>query len=624
MIALPGLVASLAVLVPVLLLGTATSGQNPPPGGGLSVVSIDPAPHSVGISPVSPLLVRFSQPLDLDSLNADSIQVYGRWSGVMDGTLEPLGDGQLLLMRPAWPYQPGEQLTVTFSSGVTSTTGARLLGGFSANFWVAPAEGQGTFALEGVLSTRLEGEGLVQSYGIYAGDLDGDGAPDFSIPNETANDVRVLLNDGCGRYGDLDVYPLPAPSTPSANEGQDFDGDGDIDLAVANIEGDSMSVLRGDGAGGYLPPETVAAGDTPRALVTFDVEGDGDPDIITANRYSSDLCLFRNDGTGAFALPVLFEGGGDGETALAATDADNDGRVDLFVGHHLSASATILLNDGTGAFAVSDSAAVGDGPWMATAGDLTGDGFVDFATVDAWSNTLSVLLGDGAGGLSPGPVHPTGFWPIAVDFGDVEGDGDLDIVTSAISGGIWRLFWNDGSGSFPVTEDIPGGTVSSCATLVDDDRDGLLDIIGIDEVADEISLWRQVGGAPPGVQTASCEATLRLDAFALAAGFGGQRPHDLVPGEVLHIGVSGEPGATFGVLIGPPREPGLPSPFGLFNLAEPFAQVLGGVLDDDGEALLTVPLAPDLAPGLVACVQAYVGAPGAWTLSNPELGEVVP
>jgi|GEM_PF-2490751 len=612
--------ASATALCCCLFLMGAVQAQEAPAGVALSVLGVSPAPHATAASTVAPIVVRFSEPLDPATLLPGAVRVYGRWSGVRDGTLSLLAGGRRLLLQPARPRSPGEQLTLSLSSALRSRSGAALVGGFTSSFFCAPGTPlSSSFVLHDVLSTGLPGEGLVQSYGIYAGDLNGDGAPDFSIPNETANDVRVLLNDGCGGYAGPTLHGLPTGSTPSANEGQDFDGDGVIDLAVANIDGDSVSIMRGDGGGGFLAPQTVAAGESPRGLVVLDAEGDGDIDIVTANRGSSDLCLLRNDGAGVFLPAELFEGGGAGETALATADADGDGWGDLFVGMHDSAEVTLLLNDGSGGFSLSSSVATGAGPWMLTVGDVHNDGAVDVVSVEAWTNTASVLVGDGAGGLSAGPVLPTGFWPIAVDLGDLDGDGDLDLVTSSIASGIWRVFTNEGDGLFANFTDLPSGTASSCATLVDDDRDGLLDIVGIDEVADEISLWRHLEPQNPGVQSASCEATLRLDAMALSAGFGGRPAFHVRRGATLHLGLSGRPGVSVGLLLGPPVSAGLPSSAGLLNVGEPMEVALIATLDEWGEYRLPVPVGPAIPPGFSICMQALVGVPGAWQLSNPEL-----
>jgi hypothetical protein len=42
---------------------------------------------------------------------------------------------------------------------------------------------------------------LTQTYGAYAGDLDGDGWSDMILPNEESDDLRVFMNDGTGGYG---------------------------------------------------------------------------------------------------------------------------------------------------------------------------------------------------------------------------------------------------------------------------------------------------------------------------------------------------------------------------------------------------------------------------------------
>jgi hypothetical protein len=108
---------------------------------------------------------------------------------------------------------------------------------------------------------------------------------------------------------------LPNGSRPSTNEGADFDGDGIIDLAVGDITGNALSILLGNGTGGYRAHVTYPSGSGTRGLCVLDVEGDGDMDVVTANRVSSSLALHRNRGDGTFVAATSFDGGGTGETS---------------------------------------------------------------------------------------------------------------------------------------------------------------------------------------------------------------------------------------------------------------------------------------------------------------------
>ena len=104
-------------------------------------------------------------------------------------------------------------------------------------------------------------------------------------------------------------------------------------------------------------------------------------------------------------------------------------------------------------------------------------------------------MGSGSGGLTS-PVSYSlaeddeGF-PLAVDLGDLDGDGDLDIVTSDFRTKLFLIHENQGDGSFlRLPNQLFALGAASCAILHDRDNDGDLDITGIDEVLDELLLYR--------------------------------------------------------------------------------------------------------------------------------------
>ena len=74
----------------------------------------------------------------------------------------------------------------------------------------------------------------------------------------------------------------------------DFDADGAPDLAVTNIADGTVSVLLGDGAGGFSRMQDVTVGASPESLAAADLDADGALDLrspwailtVTARRIS--------------------------------------------------------------------------------------------------------------------------------------------------------------------------------------------------------------------------------------------------------------------------------------------------------------------------------------------------
>ena len=187
----------------------------------------------------------------------------------------------------------------------------------------------------GKVPVRRSGEGWVQAYGAYAGDLDGDGYSDLAIPNERANDVRIFMNDGRGGYGDFTILKIPNGAVPSPNEGADFNRDGIIDFAVGNAGNDLVSVFIGRGGGQFDHSGNYSADRGVRGVCILDLDGDGAPDIATANnrgRGRGNVSVLVNDGTGKFAHTANYEDGARNEKTCATADVNNDGIMDLVVG----------------------------------------------------------------------------------------------------------------------------------------------------------------------------------------------------------------------------------------------------------------------------------------------------
>ena len=97
--------------------------------------------------------------------------------------------------------------------------------------------------------------------GVVTGDFNGDGHIDLAVANQDGNTVSVVLGRGDGTFQPQVSYAVG--SAPTGIVTGDFNDDGHIDLAVANLNDNTLSVLLGNGDGTFQPQVSYAVGYNP-------------------------------------------------------------------------------------------------------------------------------------------------------------------------------------------------------------------------------------------------------------------------------------------------------------------------------------------------------------------------
>ncbi len=212
----------------------------------------------------------------------------------------------------------------------------------------------------------------------------------------------------------------------------DFSGNGHLDLATANYISGDVSVLLGNGAGGFEAPVPYPLGQPVLALVAGNFQGDTGLDLaaLTKDSYSNSVSVLLNDGAGKF-LVAGSTNLGTTITSLVAGDFTGDDNLDLAVASSLYSTypyapannVSILVGNGHGRFTNVGAAATGSPLVGLVAGDFNGDGRLDFAGADQANANVKVLLGSGTGSflapvLAPNPVEST---PLLADLDTASG-----------------------------------------------------------------------------------------------------------------------------------------------------------------------------------------------------------
>ena len=260
---------------------------------------------------------------------------------------------------------------------------------------------------------------------VAVGDFNGDGVPDLAIANYNDNTVTVLLGDGKGGFTPDPGSPFGVGFGPESVAIGDFNSDGVPDLVVANINDGTVSVLLGNARGGFgkAPGSPFSVGSAPAGVLgpapisvaTGDFNGDGVLDVVTANALANTVSVLLGDGKGGFspAPHSPFKVGTEPES-VAVGDFNGDGVLDLVTANTQDDNVTLLLGDGKGGFSPASRSpfSVGKAPLFVAVGDFDGNGVPDLAVVNFSDNTVSVLVGDGKGGFSAAPGSP---FPVGVE-----------------------------------------------------------------------------------------------------------------------------------------------------------------------------------------------------------------
>ncbi|HEU5310162.1 MAG TPA: VCBS repeat-containing protein, partial [Candidatus Eisenbacteria bacterium] len=288
--------------------------------------------------------------------------------------------------------------------------------------------------------------------------------------------------------------------------------DGILDVVTANGSSHSVSVLRGDGAGGFSSVVGVfATGTFPWAVAIGRLDADLNPDLAVAARGNAAVSVMINAGGGIFPAFVNHPTGQDAPWTLALGDLQGDGALDIIAACNEGTATSIntissLKGTGAGGFSTAITYDGGPNPGQVVIADFNDDGRPDVAAptrgnpvLNTGEHTVSLLLNDGTGLLLTArhqPSSPDPFFPAVADFNC---DGRLD-VAATVSAGI-EIHLGNGDGSFGTLAGPAFPPSPRYLQAADVNRDGKTDLMV--QSGSDITLCEGFGNgtfAPPVVK----------------------------------------------------------------------------------------------------------------------------
>jgi hypothetical protein len=287
-------------------------------------------------------------------------------------------NGQLTVATPVQVTNPGQiavgdlngdgRMDIVYTDG---STVCQLFGRGDGTF----ASGPTAFTL-GAQPTAL---GLV--------DLNGDGRDDFVV---TAADNSLTVALSVGIVPEI-LEPVTTHAAPRAMGAVDLNGDGHADLVVGTDDG-TVSVFAGNGDGTFAAPVTLSTVTNAGldAITVADFNGDGHADVATANATDGSVSVLTGDGAGGFGAAARYAA--ISPVSIAATDVDGDGVLDLVTVSGSTPGVSVLFG-ANGGFGSPVAEGSGVTPNIVAATELNGDGRADLIVGSAAGDPLSVLVG---------------------------------------------------------------------------------------------------------------------------------------------------------------------------------------------------------------------------------------
>jgi len=351
----------------------------------------------------------------------------------------------------------------------------------------------------------------------------------------------------------LSVGPGTADTSPATVESAvipsyslavgEVDGDGKLDLVRTSAYDSTVSVLRGNGDGTFLPPTAYATGGYPSSVAIGDLDGDGKPDLAVANLRANTVSVLPGNGDGTFRAKSDFAAG-YGPRSVAIADLNGDGRPDLAVANAHSKAVSVLWGAGDGTFGERSEFAAGNDPSSVVVADFDGDAHPDLAVVNwdgqgyRWStedrdyiSSVSILRGGGDGTFGPKSDVTTGGFPLFVGTGDLNRDGTADLMTAGQSARSLSVLLGRGDGTFRARSVVRTcGYGGASAAIADLNADGLPDVAITDFRSRSVSILLGYGdgGFAPGL----CFPTVGWPVALVIGDFGADGKPDVVVAEI--------------------------------------------------------------------------------------------
>lgn len=216
----------------------------------------------------------------------------------------------------------------------------------------------------------------------------------------------------------------------------DFNVDGNLDIAEINAKLNTVSVLLGDEAGGFSPPQTFASEINPYSITSGDLNSDGKSDLIVGSFNENKIAVLLNNGNGGFLAPTIivppnqFLNQGQ-YYELKAADFNGDGNVDVAaIQNQINKQLKIFLGNGQGNLTLTTTLNLSGDDSKIAVGNINDDNLPDVAVSTGSftvARSISFVFGHQGGNFSLTHGFAVADKPTGIRIADLNNDNKNDI-----------------------------------------------------------------------------------------------------------------------------------------------------------------------------------------------------
>ncbi|MDX8388369.1 MAG: FG-GAP-like repeat-containing protein [Ghiorsea sp.] len=313
-----------------------------PGNGSGSIAGLNPTPIASGASSM--------QQFDVGFINGDAYSDIVMPSETLDSVFVLVGNGvggytltsySVDLYASPRSAAIGDINNDSFADIVTANYGTLSNG---TTMSILNGNGAG-FTLAAPITLNAGDNGM---YSIASSDFNQDGYAGIAVSRwglGSGTTLTVLGNTA----NTISQVSYTVGQAPSHVQIGDLNADGYADLVSCSASSSAVSILFGDGVGGFSAPSShnLTSGGQAKWSAIGDIDGDGFEDIVVAESVTQTVAILKGNGVGGFSPPLSYAvAGATNPSSIALADMNGDGKLDVVVANFNSFNVSVLLNTG--------------------------------------------------------------------------------------------------------------------------------------------------------------------------------------------------------------------------------------------------------------------------------------